>query len=204
MENKMQMINVLKRLAELDAGNSNVDTTAMIATESLLTQSEVAESAQLDECGMGAMMPPAPHTPASINMTANSGEELTGMLKSLMTLAGVQQSAAPMHAPEANPAHGGELGGDHGMAKTISIIDSMNAEDEGAVEGMEDRVYDNSPEEEVGSVDPDQMVTIGKHEPQPARNLGDNPLKKVKEDVDPVQSVTQQLFKDYQAFKNGQ
>ena len=159
----MQMINVLKRLAELDAGNPRVDTTAMIATESLHTQSEVAES-KIDECGMMPPPPAMPHTPASINITAGSGDEITDMLKAIVSLAGVQEPAQA-HVDMvgtgglAHPEHGGELSGSHGaddMAKTISIIDSMNAE-EMPEEGIEDRVYDNSPDEEVGAVDPDQI-----------------------------------------------
>lgn len=71
------MIDVMKRLAELDSKNTNI----------------VKENAQVQECGpmgmMGGMS--TPHTPASINMTADSGSELTGMLRDIMQLAGMQQ-----------------------------------------------------------------------------------------------------------------
>jgi hypothetical protein len=47
----MQMIDVLKRLAELDAGNSNV--------VNPMTKQTVAEDASLEECGMmGGMEAP--------------------------------------------------------------------------------------------------------------------------------------------------
>lgn len=78
----MQMIDVMKRLAELDAGNPNI----------------VKESKNIEECGMMPMPGMGgQHTPASINMTADSGSELTGMLRDIMQLAGVQQA----HEPEA-------------------------------------------------------------------------------------------------------
>lgn len=69
------MIDVLKRLAELDAKNSNV----------------VKENTTVQECGMMGMPPEQHHAPASINMTADSGSELTGMLRDIMQLAGVKQ-----------------------------------------------------------------------------------------------------------------
>ena len=55
-----------------------------------LPEQDVAEN--LEECGMmdtmGGMS--QPRTPASINMTAASGEELSGMLKDIMSLAGMK------------------------------------------------------------------------------------------------------------------
>jgi hypothetical protein len=71
----MQMIDVLKRLQELDANNSNV----------------IKEST-VEECGpMGMMSPTQPKTPATINITADSGEELGSMLSAIMKLAGVNK-----------------------------------------------------------------------------------------------------------------
>lgn len=68
------MIDVMKRLAELDATNPNI----------------VKESQQpVEECGMMPME--KPHTPATMNITANSGEELGDMLSALMQLAGVHK-----------------------------------------------------------------------------------------------------------------
>lgn len=75
------MIDVMKRLAELDSGNANV----------------IRESQQVEECGMMPGMvpemgmdltPDRPSTPASINMTAGSGDELSNMLATIMQLAG--------------------------------------------------------------------------------------------------------------------
>jgi len=81
----MQMIDVLKRLAELDAQNPS------IIKEKANVREDVKEQ-NLEECGMmdsmGGMS--QPHTPASINMTAASGEELSGMLRDIMSLAGMK------------------------------------------------------------------------------------------------------------------
>ena len=79
------MIDVLKRLAELDSQNPNI----------------VKENLGLDECGpMGMMGGMAgmdkPSTPATINITAGSGEELSDMLGAIMKLAGVH-SVEPHH-----------------------------------------------------------------------------------------------------------
>jgi hypothetical protein len=100
----MQMIDVLKRLAELDEQNPNI----------------VKESQQVEECGMmpemGLGMPVSqPHTPASISMTADSGDELSGMLRDIMMLAGqaqtphVPSTPSGAEAPQIlEPATGGE------------------------------------------------------------------------------------------------
>ena len=83
------MINVLKRLAELDSANPNV----------------IKENTSIEECGpmgvmdsMGGMEKPS--TPASMNITAGSGDELANMLATIMQLAGVKQHGAeePMGA----------------------------------------------------------------------------------------------------------
>jgi len=73
------MIDVLKRLQELDANNSNV----------------IKEST-VEECGPMGMMPSQPKTPATINITADSGEELGSMLSAIMKLAGVNK-VEPSH-----------------------------------------------------------------------------------------------------------
>ena len=122
------MIDVLKRLAELDAQNPNV----------------IKENAQVDECGMmpemGMMsMPPErPSHPASINMSAGSGEELSDMLTTIMTLAG-QKSASPVSAAPAldnTPPAAGVLepaGAPSATDTMRSVIDKLNPiDDEGS------------------------------------------------------------------------
>lgn len=108
------MIDVLKRLAELDSVNPTI----------------VKENQQVEECGIMPMQGPA--TPASINMTAGSGEELSDMLATIMQLAGVKQygaeepiSSEPVLALAAEP----EMGGD-ATVDMRSMLDKLNPEDD--------------------------------------------------------------------------
>jgi hypothetical protein len=161
-ENNMHMIDVMKRLAALDAANPNVDTTKIVQTQ---THSYVQESQQdlpsrpepdmaslralsgiksLDECGMGGMMPEMgmsmapekPSIPASINMTAGSGDELSNMLATIMHLAG-QKSADTVPAGPALdniPPAAGTLepaGGPMSQTDNMrSVIDKLNPMDD--------------------------------------------------------------------------
>lgn len=115
------MIDVLKRLAELDAQNPNI----------------VKESAQVDECGMMPemglpMTPPAPSTPASINMTAGSGDELSNMLATIMQLAGQNKPVSAAPAVDNEPPTPGMLepaGNDSPADSMRSVIDKLNPAD---------------------------------------------------------------------------
>jgi hypothetical protein len=57
----------------------------------------------LEECGISPMQ--GTNTPATINITAGSGQELTGMLKDIVNLAGVKQ-VQPHHMPVDSPNAG--------------------------------------------------------------------------------------------------
>jgi hypothetical protein len=115
----MQMIDVMKRLAELDSTNPTI----------------VKENQQVDECGMmpemmGGMTRPS--TPANISITAGSGPELSGMLRDIMQLAGVHKvepgHMGMDHDPvtlTAEPAMvAGPQSSDSEMMR--SVIDKMN------------------------------------------------------------------------------
>lgn len=168
MENKMQMIDVLKRLAELDSANPNVEKIAMTNEQSLATVTNI-EGEQINECGPMGMMPSmggmAPRTPASfsINASADSGDEVASMLTQIMNLAGVKPAAEEPamikhHEVALEPAHPADLDtGDIG--KAISIVDKMNgpaaapggdddmpANEPGAPEGEESPVADMADE----------------------------------------------------------
>ena len=100
------MIDVMKRLAELDAKNSNI----------------VKESQQpVEECGMMPME--KPHTPATMNITANSGEELGDMLSALMQLAGVHKVGDEHMGTEPKPT---TMTAEPSMR---SVIDKMHSDD---------------------------------------------------------------------------
>ena len=144
------MIDVLKRLAELDAQNPNI----------------IKEDADLAECGMMpemGMSMDKPTTPASINMTAGSGEELGNLLKDIMSLAGMNKvepeqlgvEPAPMSmSPEPAIAIGGGSPADD-MRSVIDKLhpdmddgeggDEPKADDEEGEEETDEAQYDNSP-----------------------------------------------------------
>ena len=128
------MIDVLQRLAELDSKNPNV----------------VYESATVAECGPEGMMSSEPKTPATLNITAGSGEELGDMLNAIMQLAGVHKVTADElgteHEPSqltAAPIMGvGPAHNDNGdMRSMMNVVDKLNPEldgepeDEGAIGG---------------------------------------------------------------------
>jgi hypothetical protein len=107
---------------------------------------------------MSAMAPQQPSVPASLNITAGSGEELSSMIKAIATLAGVKPVGADdlgvEHEPSAmvaTPIMGApEAGGDD----MRSVIDRMNDaggddSDEGDNKKETDEgEYDNSPADE--------------------------------------------------------
>ena len=134
----MQMIDVMKRLAEIDAKNPNVATPAMTQEQSLATVTNIEGETiteSIAECGpMGMMGGMPPTTPASfsINASASNGEEVSSMLRDIMNLAGVKPVAdLPAFAdPQASkeielePAHSAEPVDD--MADMIGMIDKLN------------------------------------------------------------------------------
>jgi hypothetical protein len=111
----MQMIDVMKRLAELDANNPNiVNPTKPTAKEELVVETitegrrdmalpnmpepnlldlralsgvkKLNESA-IAECGMMPMGAPMPSLPASLNMSAGNAGEIVAMMRGIMDLA---------------------------------------------------------------------------------------------------------------------
>jgi hypothetical protein len=110
------------------------------------------EQGVIAECGpmgmMGGMS--QPHTPASINMTAATGEELSGMLKDIMSLAGINKgdtggmnqlgvASEPMDLtakPEIGPDAGAGPGATDGEVMR-SVLDKLNPEDGDETDGEE-------------------------------------------------------------------
>lgn len=162
----MQMIDVLKRLAELDSTNPNVAKTTMQAEQSLATVSNIegetiTESA-VAECGpMGMSSMDRPSTPAtfSINASAESGEEVSSMLRDIMNLAGVKPVAdlpafggdhkeieiEPAHQLDAMndaPSAGDEMGDLIGM---IDKMDAGSSDDSADAIGVDDADSDKGP-----------------------------------------------------------
>ena len=208
----MQMIDVLKRLAELDSNNPNVEN-KMGTMESLLTVSNVSsevskinENAEtVQECGPISPMPAASRGPASINMSAGSGEELSGLIRDIMSLAGVgKESPHSDKSIEVTPANAIEPDSD--MLANIKMIDSMNSpndiqpidDDDKPFEEMDDRYYDNSPEEEIEPYDYGDKQVDPKPQGLPQRQ-GDNPYKPTKESID---ALAQKLLAEFHSTIN--
>jgi hypothetical protein len=151
----MQMIDVLKRLAELDADNPRVEKVAMTNEQSLATVSNIEGETiteSINECGPMGMMG-GMNTPASfsINASAGSGDEVASMLTQIMNLAGVKSSPAMGdldhdgdhdthdHEIELGTPHSAEpMNGNDEMADMIGMIDRMNGPDEDEGMGMGD------------------------------------------------------------------
>ncbi len=133
------MIDVLKRLAELDSTNPNVAKPAMTQEQSLATVTNIEGETiteSIAECGpmgmMGGMDRPTTPATFSINASAESGAEVSSMLRDIMNLAGVKPVADlpafadPMASKEIElePAHAAEPVDD--MANMIGMIDKLN------------------------------------------------------------------------------
>jgi len=188
----MQMLDVLKRLAELDEQNPQVyKDTPVLNNESKDVDEEKADEGpeilkiksdqakakgeksfnvgnktfpvkegddeQVEECGMMPAMGGMGehHTPASINISADSGDELSAMLRDIMTLAGRGQPdmdvTPDMPGQTPPPAEvdtdGGDMDGD-GTNIMRSMIDKLHPGDdsEGDVDNKDDmKEYDNTP-----------------------------------------------------------
>ena len=144
------MIDVMKRLAELDSTNPNV----------------IKENISVEECGpmgmMGGMEKPS--TPATLNITADNGEELGNMLATIMKLAGVQK-VEPEHLgmePEptvmtAEPVtavgpSAPEMSSGDDMRGMMSVVDKLNPEHDGE-EGDEEETDEGQDEFGIPGVD---------------------------------------------------
>lgn len=129
-------------ISPIHGGQKEEPTMENLNLESLRYLSGINKT--IAECGMGG-----PSTPASINITAGSGSELTGMLKDIMNLAGVHQ-VTPDHMPiDKGPSaivNAPPMAAEPQMKDLIAMVDepedgphadSMNdADDEQEDEGM--------------------------------------------------------------------
>ena len=220
----MQMIDVLKRLAELDSSNAQVEN-KLATVESLMTVSNGADS-PVNECGGMGMMAGPSHSPASINMTANSGEELSNMLKSIVSLAGIDKGDDSHQEIDLGTPHVIEPSSNDNMASTIDLITKMDdegdkADDDSlnfkkvsdAEEGMfgtaaggemtadeeNETMYDNSPDPEIEPHDyGDKQVT-----PKPQglkQRKPDNPYTPYKPTRESVDSLADRLLSEFHEF----
>jgi hypothetical protein len=193
----MQMIDVMKRLAELDAANPNVQQSK---------PATISESAPVEECGMMGMPESAPqaHSPASIHITANDGEELSGMLKDIMQLAGMNSSTSDDSEVLSTEPVVSVPDIDSTPADSMrAVIDKLHSDDDGLdISGDDEEeteeCYDNSPEDssDIPAYDSEKLAY---HPNSPGaakgRGLQNHPIA-----VPTMEQMEQQLYADYQNF----
>lgn len=191
------MIDVMKRLADLDTANPSRPEHKVSNDQHIPA---LSESAQVDECGMMPEMGDMgrPSTPASINMTAGSGDELGELIKAIATLAG-QTQPAEMEPLSAMPAMG--VASDDGMDMR-AMIDKLNPmDDEGGEEAEretdEGAVYDNTPADPTDTNEFD-AEEFAHHENPPGAAKGRGNMNNPRANT--MEQITQNLFADYKNF----
>lgn len=222
------MIDVLKRLAELDDKNPNVYKDTEILNKKEISQETVKESQDLDVTGLKYLaglkevldecgMMPGSSTPASINITAGSGEELSHMLQDIMSLAGVHK-VTPDHMPADTdvdsmkrmldtmnePADEGLLGTMAGAGLGAAVAGPLGAAVGGAAgdaitgdkeEEEQEEGYTNSPD------DPRDVPALDSNKFAYDPNDGDHKERQAGlARAVPMETVEQQLYREYQEF----
>jgi hypothetical protein len=189
----MQMIDVMKRLADLDTANPSRPEHKVSSNQNITA---LSESAQVDECGMMPEMGDMgrPSTPASINMTAGSGDELGELIKAIATLAG-QNQPAEMEPLSAMPAMG--VASDDGMDMR-AMIDKLNPmDDEEGEEPKKVDEYDNTPADPTDTNEFD-AEEFAHHENPPGAANGRGNMNNPRANT--MEQITQNLFADYKNF----
>jgi len=190
----MQMIDVMKRLADLDTANPSRPEHKVSGNQNITA---LSESAQVDECGMMPEMGDMgrPSTPASINMTAGSGDELGELIKAIATLAG-QSRPAEMEPLSAMPAMG--VASDDGMDMR-AMIDKLNPmDDEEGEEPKKVDEYDNTPADPTDTNEFD-AEEFAHHENPPGAANGRGNMNNPRA-VPTMEEIEQNLFADYKKF----
>jgi hypothetical protein len=153
----------------------------------------------LNECGMSPMGSPSP-TPASISMTAASGPELSGMLKDIMSLAGMHKvepshlgvEPAPMKlTPEPVKAVGPAASDGEVMR---GLADKLNL-DKDDKEIKADEAWDNTPEDPKTPPEFDANEFSNNENP-PGAGKGRRTMQPNAQ----VEDIAEQLFAEYQNF----
>jgi len=153
----MQMIDVLKKLAELDEANSPKPMVQMAndPTVAVITESITAEA------GMPIAAPTsAPSVPASfsINASAANGNEVSTMLRDILNLAGMKE-VGPQDINQPGQALTGEpsQGGDKDIRTALDAISGIEDEEMG---GMDPNAMGGEPPMDMGDTGA-EMGTAG-------------------------------------------
>ena len=126
----MHMIDVLKKLAEIDANGGLKEATQMIndPTVAVINESTVQECGPM---GMPGMATPGSNTPASfsVNASAATGDEVANMLTQILTLAGVKKDG-PVDGPMGHDEPGHPLTGEPPMKGADDMKAAIQAIDQ--------------------------------------------------------------------------
>lgn len=181
----MQMIDVLKKLAEIDAEGGLKESTKLVNDPSLAMISE----STVQECGpMGMPGMATPHgTPASfsVNASAATGDEVANMLTQILTLAGVKKDG-----PEAGPVGHDEhpltgeppMKGADDMKAAIQAIDQAEQETSamgGDMDGPEMETDMDPTDNAMGGDEPAPVSDMA----QDVQDMADELADKDKEDL---------------------
>jgi len=216
----MQMIDVLKRLAELDSNNKNV----VYETPVEKKQTPIVEGKDVElnlpepdlgdlkvlsgvrklnesfipECGMPAMGAPMPNIPATFNMSAQSATEIVSMMRGMMDLAKTDVPAqtmmpamgAPMPSSMANAMGDVDGDGDHDMKDH-----DLEQPDAGVLEPTEPKVTGPTFGDDADDTGGDELADMMKKlkTGEPVKITTDMPVK-VSSD-EPMKAITDKLNK---------
>lgn len=151
----MQMIDVLKKLAEIDAEGGLKESTQLVNDPSLAMISE----STVQECGpmgMPGMATPGSNTPASfsVNASAATGDEVANMLTQILTLAGVKKDDGPIGHDEPGHPLTGEppMKGADDMKAAIQAIDQAEQETSAMGGDMDGPEMEDESEPDVGGM----------------------------------------------------
>ncbi len=175
------MIDMMKRLAELDAPNPRV-----MSEMPVLNKSKGIKESQIEECGvmpeMGMPMD-RPSTPATINMTAGSAAELGDLLKDIVSLAGMDKGdsmgtlSVSTPAPTALEPAGDDMGPPEPASPTDtmrSVIDKLNPDDDDRDDNSDDEVS-----KDQGDVDNDGDHDMKDHDKEKVDEFDNEPNPEV-------------------------
>ena len=208
------MIDVMKRLAELDKKNPTI-----------VKEGQVEEFGIMPNMGIMGGMPERPPMPASINMTAGSGEELSDMLATIMQLAGVKQYGPDdsQQEPMGNEPQGGEVlalepvsepsDSTSNMRSMIDKLNPMGGDDVSASHGDVDNDGDHDMDDHEAEKD-EKETDEGQYDNSPADSRKPPPFGANKfanqenqpgpgdrmDGTMPKATMEQQLMADYKNF----
>lgn len=183
------MIDVLKRLAELDESNPN-------RPEYQTKSKSIVESMSVEGCGMMGSMD-RPTIPATINMSAGSGEELGDLIRAIASISGASKNDVSSTTLSATPSIGIASIDGEGMRSMLDALNPMDDIDNNEEQKAEE-TYDNTPADpnDSNAFDSEEFAH---HENPPGAASGRGNMNNPRA-VPTMEQIKQNLFAEYQRF----